>query len=163
MNRLLKWSAYALISANLVGCAGKKILTITFPKKDGNSEYWVCDRTATNCHGKGDGDVDPMDYKPKMDSLSPPIECANGAAKMELVLKGNEVVQIGYECALPSAPTGLPGAQANSPSSPADGSNDSVPTGLPGAPTGLPDAPTGLPEEPTNEPESAADAAGADS
>lgn len=115
----------------LSGCSRAKIVTVTFPKMDGNSEYWVCDRDATNCHGKGEGDVDFQLYKPGLDTLAPPVECDHGAARIEIVVKGNQVKQIGYECAQPSVPTGLPG----------------TPSSLEDAPTGLPDAPTGLPEE----------------
>lgn len=125
-------------------CGGQKIVTITFPKMDGNSEYWVCDRDATNCHGRGEGDVDPKFYKPGLDTLSPPIECDHGAAKIEIVIKGNQVSQIGYECSKPLVPTGLPSAPAE---------KEDGPTGLPDAPAGPPDeapaeaTPAALPAE----------------
>lgn len=126
----------------LAGCARGKIVTVTFPKMDGNSEYWVCDRDATNCHGQGEGDVDPMLYKPGLDTLSPPIQCDHGAARIEIVVKGNHVTQIGYECAQPPAPTETPDGPAG---------RHLEPTGLPGEPTGLPEEPIGLPdEEPTD-------------
>jgi hypothetical protein len=108
MTKLWKIGGSALLVVSLSACAGKKIVTVTFPQKDGNSEYWVCDRTASECRGKGEGDVDPMNYKPGLETLSPPVQCPHGAAKMEIVVKGNEVLQVGYECAQPSVPTGLP-------------------------------------------------------
>jgi hypothetical protein len=121
----------------LLGCGGTKVLTVTFPKSDGNSEYWVCDRDATHCRGRVAGDVDDLDYKPGMDSLSPPIECPHGAARMDVVIKGNRVLRIGYECAQPPVPTSLPGHESCS--------EEDGPTGLPEGDT---DGPTGLPEEP---------------
>lgn len=127
----------------LLGCGGTKVLTVTFPKSDGNSEYWVCDRDATHCRGRLEGDVDDLDYKPGMDSLSPPIECPHGAARMDVVIKGNRVLRIGYECAQPSAPTSLPGEGGCT--------EGEGPTGLP---TSEADAPTGLPEESAEAPTS---------
>lgn len=131
----------------LFGCGGTKVLTITFPKSDGNSEYWVCDRDATHCRGRTDHDVDDLDYKPGMDSLSPPIECPHGAARMDVVIKGNRVLRIGYECAQPQAPTTLPGQESSGDGEGSAGLFD-APTGLPEAPLDPVDAPTGLPEEP---------------
>lgn len=133
-----------VLAFSVGGCSRAKIVTVTFPKMDGNSEYWVCDRDARNCHGQGEGDVDPSLYRPGLDTLSPPVECDHGAARIEIVVKGNQVVQIGYECAKPPAPTGLPQAATNEPE---------------GVPTGLVDAPTGLPDEAPSEDSSSAEEA----
>ncbi len=88
------------------GCSGQKIITVTFPARQSSAEYWVCNRKAEECHGKQEGDVNWLKYKPKMDSLAPPKECAHGVARMEIVSKGNEVTQIGFQCARPNASSG---------------------------------------------------------
>lgn len=80
-------------------CGGKKLLTITFPDKQGTAEYYICDRDARHCHPTKQGDIDDFNYAPKMDSISPPAECPFGAAKMELVVVGDRVERINYECA----------------------------------------------------------------
>lgn len=99
----------------LGGCVSPRIVTVTFPDRDANTEQWVCDRKAQNCHGKGPDDVRFEDYEPGMAILSPPKECAHGAARLEIVVERKEVVQVGYTCAQPSAPTG-----------PGDGVGDTV-------------------------------------
>jgi hypothetical protein len=148
MKRLLGGS---LICVGLfgLGCGGTKLIRVTFPQRDGNSEYWVCNREATQCKGKQLGDVDPLDYKPQMDTLAPPAECPHGVAQMELVIRGNEVLQVGHECAQPKSPTGLPKPPASGdPTGDGPAGVPKGPTGLPSEPIGLPDdAPTGLPDD----------------
>ncbi len=139
---LLTWSF------GLSACAREKIVTITFPQKDGSSEYWVCDRDARSCHGRGEGDLEPTLYKPGLDTLSPPAECDHDAARIEILIKGNQVVQIGYECAQPAAPTKVPGAGNHVQVAHAPGVAD-APTGLPeAAPFPRTDEVSGVEESP---------------
>lgn len=101
------------------GCyRGTKLVSVTFTDRDGSSEYWVCPardgKRAAPCRGRLDGDVEDTDYDPNLDVLAPPAECPDGVARMELVVRRHRVLRVGYECALPRAPTGLP------PSAPAE-------------------------------------------
>jgi hypothetical protein len=98
-DRPLLLGALIATALGLNACGGKQLLTITFPDKRGTAEYYICDRDARHCHPTKQGDVDDLDYAPGMDSLSPPAQCPHGAAKMELIISGDRVERINYECA----------------------------------------------------------------
>lgn len=120
----------AMTCGLLGGCyRGTKLVTVTFTDRSGTSDYWVCPaREAPNagsCHGRQQGDIDDGAYHPGLDVLAPPAECPNGVAKLEIMVRRDEVLRVGYECAQPSEATGLPDAPATPP-----------PSGLPAAPDG---------------------------
>ncbi len=123
-----------------IACSGTKIITIKQTNLDGNSEYWVCEgHTAKKCGGERDGQLDPAGYQARVEVHSPPKECVNGAANIEVVLDGTEVSRVRYECAQPPlVPSGLP-ASAGLPAGtglPASAPSSAAPP--PGPGTGLP-------------------------
>lgn len=130
-----RWLGCAVLAfVTSTACGGTQILTIKQTNLDGNSEYWVCEGgTAKVCAGEREQQLDPAGYQARSEVHSPPKECVNGAANIEVVLDGSEVKRVRYECAqaplAPPAPTGLP---AGAPTSPAP------PPVAPGPGTGLP-------------------------
>ncbi len=134
----------------LMGCSKERLVTLTFPRADGNNDYWVCNPQGTQCHGRGDGDIPQDAYEPEMDLIVPArngTHCPSGPARIEIVVEGSTVKRVGYECAAPRAPT-------TTPASPCNEADDSGPTGLPaeaeGAPTGLPTEEEGAVEAPSS-------------
>lgn len=131
MERRTGWIVLAstcLGAMSLAGCGGTKILTVMQQNADGNSEIWVCPGgKAEGCRGEREGDIDPAGYQHRLYVVSPPKECVNGTATLDIVIKGNDVERVRYECAQPPEPTGLP----PSVSSPAAGGPAGAGTGLP--------------------------------
>jgi hypothetical protein len=141
--RLLGCS-WALI-AGTAGCSSATILEVVDRSRDGNSEVWVCEGgDAERCRGERDGDVDPEGFQTRVRVWEPPKApegCANGAANIQIVLDGDRIDRVRYECAQPPTVTGLPTSSGLPPSG-------LPPSGLP--PSGLPpsapsSAPTGNP------------------
>lgn len=119
----------AMACGLLGGCyRGTRLVTVTFTDRGGSSDYWVCPpREAPNpgsCHGRQEGDIADGAYRAALDVLGPPAECPNGVARLEIMVRRDEVLRVGYECALPREATGLPEAPAP------------AATGLPAAPEG---------------------------
>jgi hypothetical protein len=104
---------WLLACALLGGCyRDTKLVTVTFTDRSGNSEYWVCPARkapdAGSCHGRQEGDIDDAAYAPGLDVLAPAAECPNGVAKLEIMVRKDQVLRVGYECALPLQPPDLP-------------------------------------------------------
>jgi hypothetical protein len=129
----------------LAGCGTKeRMVTVTFPDADGNTDQWVCDRRGGNCEGRREQLVDDA-YRPELDVLLPlekSGKCPNGPAKMEILIRDDAVVAVGYECAAPREPTGLP----------TEGASLANGGGLPPEGSGLPPEP---PETTPNDAETA--------
>src|SRR5688572_25587725 len=127
-----------------IACGTTKIITIKHTNLDGNSEYWVCEgHSAKKCAGERDGQLDPAGYQGRVEVHAPPKECVNGAANIEVVLDGNDVTRVRYECAQPPLPAsggagsgglptsvGLP-ASAGSAGAPPPGPGTGLPGGAP--------------------------------
>jgi hypothetical protein len=86
------------------------MVTVEFPEK-GDSSYWVCEpdknldnpRDNIGCRSRQESDLQEGTYRPGLHTKASIERCKNGIARMEILLKGDRVEQIGFVCA--EAPT----------------------------------------------------------
>ena len=89
------------------GCGSAKMVTVEFPENKGDSSYWVCEpdknldnpRDNAGCRPRQVTDLNEGDYRPGLHTLASVERCKYGIARMEILVKGDHVEQIGFECA----------------------------------------------------------------
>lgn len=97
----------------LAGCGARTtVIEIVDHTRDANSDVWVCEGwDAQTCRGEAEGDIDPEGWQRRVKVATPPSSpegCAHGAAAIHVVLEGDSVTRVRYECAAPSTTTPLP-------------------------------------------------------